>query len=237
MQPLPRRLGARRGERRGRGASSSSSAIAARGACGSRSTPPAATDGLVDPTLGRRAARRRLRPDVRPRPRARRLDIRAGRPPARAWREIELDDATGCCGCPPGSSSTSARPRRRSPPTAPPARIAAETGSGALVSLGGDIAVAGRAARGGWCVLIADDHARRSTRRARAVVITAGGLATSSTAVRRWRTDRGRGAPPPRPADRPAGRDALADGLRRRPSCVDANVAATAALVLGDARA
>ncbi len=63
------------------------------------------------------------------------------------------------------------------------------TGAGALVSLGGDIATFGSAPAAGWQVRVTDDH--RSDLRApgQTVSILDGGLATSSTAVRRWSHD------------------------------------------------
>jgi thiamine biosynthesis lipoprotein len=69
-------------------------------------------------------------------------------------------------------------------------RLAAALGCGVLVSLGGDVAVAGAAPTGGWTVRVQDQPGRideQPTGPAATVSITAGGLATSSTAVRRWR--------------------------------------------------
>jgi thiamine biosynthesis lipoprotein len=111
------------------------------------------------------------------------------------------------------------------------ARIHAETGANALVSLGGDVAVAG-SPPGGWDVLVTDDH-RADHAVGQLVGISGGGLATSSTTVRRWRV---------------AGRDVhhLVDPASGRPAaeywrtvsvaaatCVDANAAATASIVMG----
>src|SRR5205823_10431442 len=65
------------------------------------------------------------------------------------------------------------------------ARLAAEaSGCGVLVSLGGDVAVAGETPAAGWRVLVTDDHAR--AKGGQLVTIRSGGLATSSTTVRRW---------------------------------------------------
>ncbi len=66
------------------------------------------------------------------------------------------------------------------------ARIAAATGSGVLVSLGGDIAVAGPAPDAGWRIRVTDDHAASQEAPGQTVTIAAGGLATSSTTVRTW---------------------------------------------------
>jgi thiamine biosynthesis lipoprotein ApbE len=57
---------------------------------------------------------------------------------------------------------------------------------GVLVSLGGDVATAGPAPADGWAVQIADSHASAPDVARPTVTITSGGLATSSTTVRRW---------------------------------------------------
>jgi thiamine biosynthesis lipoprotein len=116
------------------------------------------------------------------------------------------------------------------------ARAAGEAaGCGVLVSIGGDIAVAGDAPPGGWPVRIADDHAAAFDASGPTVALAGGGLASSGTTVRRWRAcdaelhhilDPRTG----RPADTPWRTVSVAAA-----TCVDANVASTAAVVLGDA--
>lgn len=104
-------------------------------------------------------------------------------------------------------------------------------GCGALVAIGGDIATAGPVPTQGWAVHVTDDHRSNHHAPGQTVTIRGGGLATSSTAVRRWhhagRTmhhliDPHTGAP--------------VQGTWRTASvaaasCADANIAATAALV------
>ena len=84
------------------------------------------------------------------------------------------------------STSTSARPARRSPPTARPQRIAEALGCGVLVNLGGDVAVAGPAPTGGWGVghrpALHDGPADADE----VVAVHAGGLASSGTTARTW---------------------------------------------------
>jgi thiamine biosynthesis lipoprotein len=112
--------------------------------------------------------------------------------------------------------------------------ITATTGSGALVSLGGDIATAGSPPDGGWRVHVTDDHRSGPEVPGQTVCILGGALATSSTTVRRWSNESGEmhhildprtGLP--------------AEGPWRTVSvtaadCVDANTATTAAIVLGE---
>ena len=109
------------------------------------------------------------------------------------------------------------------------AAAAAAAGCGVLVSLGGDLATAGPAH--GWRVRVTDDHAAPGDAPGETVEIAAGGLATSSTTVRRWAgghhiVDPATGAP----AAAPWRTVSVAAA-----SCVDANTASTAAIVLGDA--
>jgi thiamine biosynthesis lipoprotein len=116
------------------------------------------------------------------------------------------------------------------------ARIAAELGCGVLVSLGGDTAVAGQSPEGGWRIRV-QDSTELPTEPPRGpsqvVTIRDGGLATSSTAARRWR--RGgdvlhhildpRTACPAAPVWRTVSVAAA--------TCADANTAATAAIIRG----
>jgi thiamine biosynthesis lipoprotein len=106
-------------------------------------------------------------------------------------------------------------------------------GAGVLVSLGGDIAVAGQAPVEGWSIQTSDDSAAPIDDTAETISITSGGIATSSTTVRRWTRggvvlhhiiDPATGLP--------------ADSCWRTASvvaasCVDANIASTAAIVMG----
>jgi thiamine biosynthesis lipoprotein len=109
---------------------------------------------------------------------------------------------------------------------------AAAARSPVLVSLGGDVAVAG-APPGGWAIRVTDDHRDSVTAHGQTVAIRDGGLATSSTTVRRWRAgdtdvhhivDPRTGVP-------------VAEHWRTvtvaASTCVGANTAATAALVRG----
>jgi thiamine biosynthesis lipoprotein ApbE len=116
------------------------------------------------------------------------------------------------------------------------ARIAADLGCGVLVSLGGDTAVAGPAPDGGWRIRVQDTTGlpdQPADGPSQVVAIRDGGLATSSTAARRWHH----------------GGDVLhhildpRTGLPAAPvwrtvsvaaaTCADANTAATAAIIRG----
>jgi thiamine biosynthesis lipoprotein len=112
-------------------------------------------------------------------------------------------------------------------------RIAERLGSGVLVSLGGDIAVAGPSPDGGWPVGIADDSSTPGSEVDQVVAIRQGGLASSSTVVRSWSVG---GEKVHHIVDPASGRSArpywrLVSARGR--SCVEANAVSTAAVVWG----
>lgn len=109
------------------------------------------------------------------------------------------------------------------------AKAAAATGYGVLVGLCGDIAVAGPAPSAGWTIVCGDDHRNPGAGPSSKVIITDGGLATSSTRVRR--THYGAHVLDPvtmRPITGPWHTVTVAAA-----TCAQANAAGTAALVLG----
>ena len=115
------------------------------------------------------------------------------------------------------------------------AAVASEaTGAGVLLSLGGDIAVAGPAPSQGWPVLITEDSNDPLDTDGPVVMLHEGGLATSSTTARQWRRggqivhhllDPWSGLPAAGP---------FRTVTVAASTCLQANVAATATIVLGD---
>ena len=121
--------------------------------------------------------------------------------------------------------------------------IARATGASVLVGLGGDLAVAGPPRPGGWPVLVTDDHAapaghadpRSDPRSDQGIVIASGGLADvgyHQPAV--VRGDRVLHHVVDPATGQPAG-GAWRTVSVTAASCVDANIASTAALVMGAA--
>jgi thiamine biosynthesis lipoprotein len=115
------------------------------------------------------------------------------------------------------------------------AALEAAQGGGVLVSLGGDVSVAGSPPDDGWHIQIAENSRSEIRPDGETIAIRAGGVATSSTTVRRWRRggvelhhiiDPATGLP----AAGPWRTVSVVAG-----NCVDANIAATAAIVRGDA--
>jgi thiamine biosynthesis lipoprotein len=108
--------------------------------------------------------------------------------------------------------------------------------AGVLVSLGGDISTAGRVPDGGWRILVVEDSETPSDADGEVVAIDGGGLATSSTTVRRWTS--AAGATVHHIVDPRTGLPA--DAVWRTATvvaatCEAANAASTAAIVLGEA--
>ncbi len=113
--------------------------------------------------------------------------------------------------------------------------IAAKLGGGVLVSLGGDIAVAGPPPGGGWQVKVTDDHAAGPQAPGQVVTIAAGGLATSSTTVRAWTAG---GRPMHHIIDPRTGEPAVSCWRTvsvAAASCADANIASTASIIRSEA--
>jgi thiamine biosynthesis lipoprotein len=109
--------------------------------------------------------------------------------------------------------------------------IHAVCGCGVLVSLGGDLATAGAAPAGGWRVHVTDDHRAGHLAPGQTVTIDSGGLATSSTTVRRWRHAGATAHHLIDPATGSPVRGPWRTVSVAAATCVDANTAATAALV------
>lgn len=149
------------------------------------------TDGLVTPTLGAAlsaAGYDRTFELVQARGS---WKVRTTVPRNGAWREIQLDRERGTLRVPRAVELDLGATAKAYAADCAASAIAAFTGTGVLVSLGGDIAVAGSPPPPGWVVRIADDHEAPLDSVGPALAITAGGLATSSTTVRRWTTDDG----------------------------------------------
>jgi thiamine biosynthesis lipoprotein len=194
-----------------------------------------ATDGLLDPTVAhalRIAGYDRTFTLVRARDSR---TFRARFAPAGGHRLVELDEERRTITMPADVELDLGATAKALAADRAARAAAAATGTGVLVSLGGDVAVAGAAPSGGWPVRIGHDHREPLDAAGPVVGIASGGLATSSVNVRRWR----------------AGEQELhhvLDPRTGRPAsscwqtvtvaaacCVDANTASTTALLLGEA--
>lgn len=188
------------------------------------------TDGLVHPLLGRVVVGLgydRTFTALQP---GRASWTRVDPPPLDAWRAIECEDEA--IKIPAGTALDLGATAKAWAGDLISATIAAEDRTNVIVSLGGDVSVAtGGRWPTAWPVRIHDDpEAAADTE----VAIEDGGLATSSTRLRRWTVagvdhhhvvDPRTGAPA-----RTCWRTVSATG----PSATAANVASTAAVVLGE---
>lgn len=186
------------------------------------------TDGLVDPTVGRALVELGYDRDFATLP----PDAPAGDPsPAPGWWRLRWDPGTRVLVLPRGVELDLGATAKALAADRAAARIVAELGGGALVNLAGDVSVAGRAPAGGWRIAVGDDH--ESGGRETTVGITAGGLATSGTTRRRW----GRGGRVRHhivdPRTGASAAEVWSTVSVAAGSCVDANTAGTAAVVLG----
>jgi FAD:protein FMN transferase len=190
------------------------------------------TDGDVDPTVGEALVALGYDRDFDAIATSPRPTIRVAAVPG--WRAVRLDAAAGTITVSPGvqldlGATAKALAADRA------ARIACDAaGCGVLVGLGGDFSIAGAAPRGGWRVRVTDDHRAGVEAPGQWITLRSGGLATSSTTVRRWQAG---GESVHHLLDPATGTPAA--GVWRTASvtaasCLDANIASTAAIVRGE---
>lgn len=149
------------------------------------------------------------------------------------WQSIEVDVTRGAVHIPPGVELDLGATAKAFAADRAARSAAAVAGCGVLVNLGGDLAVAGEAPPGGWPVRVTDDHAASFDAPGQTVSIASGGLATSSTTVRRWTNE---SEELHHILDPATGRPAAVVWRTvsvAAASCLDANTASTAAIVRG----
>ena len=193
----------------------------------------AVTDGLVDPCLGRalvslgydrdlRVVHLRAHPVDRPQP----------PPQPGLWNGIGLAP-DGALRVPEGCALDLGATAKAWAADLVAAQVVDELGSHVLVSLGGDIRIDGPdTPRPDWTVRVTEslDDAEGEV-----VALAGGGVATSSTRARRWRTRHGVAHHVLDPRTRRPTDEHWRTVTATGPTCVAANVASTAALVLGRA--
>ncbi|WP_433172389.1 FAD:protein FMN transferase [Actinoallomurus sp. CA-150999] len=190
-----------------------------------------ATDGVVDPTVGAALVAAGYDRDI--------AEVDRGGPAPRlvrrrvaGWRTVRLDGQV--VRLPRGVRLDLGATAKALAADQAAARAFADTGCGVLISLGGDIAVSGPPPDGGWRIRVTDDHRDDgSVASGQDVVITTGGLATSSVTVRCWRRGDQRLHHIIDPATGVPAASCWRTASVAAASCVEANAAATAALVKG----
>ena len=151
------------------------------------------------------------------------------------WQKVEVDRRRGTVRVPSGVRLDLGATAKALAADRAATRAAAVAGCGVLVSLGGDLAVAGPPPARGWEVRVTDDHAAGPDAEGQTVLVQSGGLATSSTTVRRWAWG---GEELHHVLDPRTGRPAEVVWRTvsvAAASCVDANIASTAAIIRGNA--
>jgi thiamine biosynthesis lipoprotein len=192
------------------------------------------TDGAVDPTIGHAIRVAGYDDDFsRVAAEAGPLNLRAWRVPG--WQAIRFDPRSRTVVLPPGIElDLGATGKALAADLAARAALSAAGTGGVMVSLGGDIAMAGAPPSGGWRIHVAEDSRVSPDADGEVICLPSGGVATSSTTVRRWT----RGAAvlhhiiDPKtslPATGPFRTVTVAAA-----TCVDANIASTAAIVRGE---
>jgi thiamine biosynthesis lipoprotein len=189
------------------------------------------TDGLVDPTVG--GAMRGIGYD-------RDFAVVVSRGdtpsfalvPAGGWRDIRVDHERRLVTVPRGFELDLGATAKALAADRIATAVREATGSNVLVSLGGDVSIQG-APGAGWPIRVTDSHRDADGGLGQVVALRAGGLATSSTTVRRWTAG---GIERHHVVDPATGAPAI--GPWRTVSvaaetCVAANMASTAAIVLG----
>jgi thiamine biosynthesis lipoprotein len=201
------------------------------------------TNGAVDPTVGRAIRVAGYDDDFSrisgPHPtlayeRGREMKLRVELVPG--WQAIRLNQRSRTVWLPAGVElDLGSTGKALAADLAAAAALAAAGAGGVLVSLGGDIATAGVPPMGGWRILVAEDSQASPSGDGDVICVPAGGVATSSTTVRRW----SRGGEllhhiidpkTSRPTSGPFRTVTVVAA-----TCLDANTASTAAIVHGEA--
>ena len=190
-----------------------------------------ATGGLVDPTVGVAMNRLGYDRDF--------ADVMHGvdghlpaERPVPGWRSVSVDADRRAVRIPPNTALDLGATAKALAADWAAASIHDALGCGVLVSLGGDASAAGPAPEGGFSIGIADACTSREP--AEAIAISSGGLASSSTSVRQWRLGPHRVHHIVDPATGLPAVPCWRTVSVAAATCVQANAASTAAIVLGE---
>ena len=191
------------------------------------------TGGAVDPTVGR--SLRLLGYD-------RDFDRLGGRTAphlrlvsAAGWASVEVDHRRAALRVPRGVELDLGATAKALAADRAALAVSERLGCSTLIALGGDIALGGPAPAGGWRVRVTEHHASGFDAPGQTISLATGALATSSTTVRRWTAPEGERHHIVDPATGRPAREVWRAVSVAAASCVDANTASTAAIVLGAA--
>lgn len=189
-----------------------------------------ATGGAVDPTLGAAMRHNGYDSDITLTggPVGSRVLVRYLGP---RWREVELDRLRRRVRVPAGVELDLGATAKALTADRAARRIHTELGGAVLVSLGGDLAVAGCGPRRPFPVVVAEDHRART---GPLLYIGDGGVATSTTTLRRWTLDGRQRHHLVDPATGLPTAGPWRTVTAAAATCLAANTATTAAVVLGE---
>lgn len=191
------------------------------------------TGGAVDPTVGaalQRLGYRHTYPSLR----GGELPSPPQPTPAGRYREVKLDRRRATVTLPPGTAlDLGATAKALAVDRAAEAAYRA-AGAPVLVGIGGDLRAFGEG-KEGWPVIAAEDHRRPYATPWQRITLRSGGIATSSTTVRRWRAG---GQDLHHLIDPRSGKPAASPWRTASvcaATCLQANLLSTAAILWGEA--
>ncbi len=149
------------------------------------------------------------------------------------WRTVQLDIGRSTVRTAPGVILDLGATAKALAADRAAARAFDAAGCGVLVAFGGDLAMAGDAPSEGWRVRVTDDHRAGLDAPGQWIALRSGGLATSSVSVRRWRTRSGVAHHLVDPATALPAESVWRTASVAAASCLDANIASTAAIIRG----
>src|SRR6202011_5579375 len=154
--------------------------------------------------------------------------------PIPGWQKVLINRKTGAVRVPFGVHLDLGATAKSLASDRAAAAAAAATNVGVLVSCGGDLAAIGTAPSGGWSVRVSEHHADPVDAPGQTILFDQGGLATSGVTARRWK----RGEQTLHHIIDPMTSLPAATPWRvvtvAAKTCVDANIASTAAVILGE---
>lgn len=188
----------------------------------------AESGGAVDPTIGAHLVRAGYADDIAV-VRDRLVVIDDEHLPQADWTQVRVDHTLSRIGLPAGLRLDLGATAKAWTADVAAHQVASTLGTAVLVEIGGDVSVAGGRTRP-WQVQVSE----RAGEPGQPVGLERGGLATSSTISRKWRTPAGAAhhVIDPRTGQPAAGPWRTVTAWA--PSAVQANTASTTALVLGD---
>jgi thiamine biosynthesis lipoprotein len=153
------------------------------------------------------------------------------------WRAVQVNRAAGTVRLARGVTLDLGATAKALAADRAAAHAADAIGCGVLVSLGGDIAIRGEAPAGGWRIRVTDDHRSDSSAPGQSITLPSGGLATSSTTARRWSVAGGVAHHLVDPATGQPTSGPWRTVSVCAATCLDANIASTAAIIRGETAA